>query len=220
MSNFLGAWGGTLNGACGGVVAALMCLTLQACAGGGSVGCLGIARRIPPVSEDVFFPRPRTLLTLTSLRLRGGSESSSTDEARVWRPEPKPWDRAVAHAAIDAALAAERDRDSLASHEASLSETDCSDDVGHQQQQEQGQLEEDQKHEADPAAGERDCEGASNMAAQDGSCDEGARVDGADEDGGFPAITAEDGHALNVGSLCFKCKKQGMTRILPSTIPW
>jgi hypothetical protein len=206
-----------LNGAVG-VVAALLCVALQACAEGGSVGCLGIAWRIPPLSEDVFFPRPRARLTLTSLRLRGGSESASTDEERVWRPEPKPWDRAVAHAAFDAALAAERDRDSLASHEASLSETDCSDDAG--QQQDQGQLEDDQKEDDDPAAGEKEGEGASNMAAEDGSCGEEARADGADQDGGFPAITAEDGHALNVGSLCFKCKKQGMTRILPSTIPW
>jgi len=40
------------------------------------------------------------------------------------------------------------------------------------------------------------------------------------ENTGYPVLTAEDGHALNVGSLCVVCEKQGVTRILPSTIPW
>lgn len=192
-----------------GVVLTLVCLALQACAGGGAAGDLGFARRIPPLSGGKPFP-PRSLLILTSLRLRGGTESSSTDEERVWRPEPKPWDREVARAAINAAIDADSDRDCLASSETSLSETHA-DDVVQQQQQQQQDL--------DPGE-EREARGTSELTAEGQSCAQQARADGADEDVGFPAITAEDGHALNVGSLCFKCRKQGMTRILPSTIPW
>lgn len=55
---------------------------------------------------------------------------------------------------------------------------------------------------------------------QEAAQGEEAAEDEVDESGGYPTLTAEDGHALNVGSLCLKCRKQGVTRILPSTIPW
>ena len=37
--------------------------------------------------------------------------------------------------------------------------------------------------------------------------------------GGFPTLTAKDGEALAVESLCMECGEQGTTRILPTTIP-
>ena len=37
--------------------------------------------------------------------------------------------------------------------------------------------------------------------------------------GGFPTLTARDGEALEVQSLCMNCEEQGTTSILPTTIP-
>ena len=44
-------------------------------------------------------------------------------------------------------------------------------------------------------------------------------AEGVATDGGFPAPSAKDGQVLEVGSLCMNCDAQGITRILPTTIP-
>ncbi len=37
---------------------------------------------------------------------------------------------------------------------------------------------------------------------------------------GFPVLRADDGEVLEVEGLCMSCQKQGMTKIMPASIPW